>query len=234
MTSMMAFFYFGMDEKQIEPALRVGAVLGISTGLIVLFFAISRVRNHTEKGQLRDEKREAEVASLRKVLNYLTTDSDGAWISDERVRRERGVLTLDLHGLNAAQASRTIEKLIGIRSQLKRVRIITGRGERLHDKSADPGIRPAVIQRLKIDAPRVDWQLLIKSGSITLRPMGKAPTKIQWFTRFVVFIAPMCIVMGFSFRDLAGSSYSDQGLIFGITSGFLLTALLASHRDRSG
>ena len=46
---MMAFFYFGMDEKQIEPALRVGAVLGISTGLIVLFFAISRVRNHTEK-----------------------------------------------------------------------------------------------------------------------------------------------------------------------------------------
>tara|TARA_B100001113_G_C21084426_1_gene611412 strand:- start:352 stop:1122 length:771 start_codon:yes stop_codon:yes gene_type:complete len=234
MTSMMAFFYFGMDEKQIEPALRTGAVAGVSTGLVVLFFAISRVRNHSEKGELRDEKRAAEVKALRSAMDYLNADSDGAWITDERVRRERGVLTLDMHGLNAAQASSATQKLIEIRNHLQRVRIVTGRGEIIHDKSADPGIRPAVIQRLRIDAHRVDWQVLIKSGSITLRPMGVAPTKIQWMTRFAVFVIPMCVVMGFSFRDLAGSSFSNQGLIFGISSGVLLTILLASYRDRSG
>jgi hypothetical protein len=104
----------------------------------------------------------------------------------------------------------------------------------LHDKSANPGIRPAVLQRLRIEAEAADWQVLVKAGSITLRPMGIAPSKSLRARRFAIFIVPMCTVMGFTFRDLAGSTMEDQGLAFGIAAGVLMTALLSSYRDRSG
>ena len=174
------------------------------------------------------------MLALRSALRFLSDDSDGVWDVDERVRRERGVLTLDMHELNAAQAAEATEKLFEIRSSIQRVRIVTGRGEILHERSADPGIRPAVLQRLRIGANNADWQVLEKSGSITLRPMGIAPSNAQRVRRFAIFIVPMCTVMGFTFRDLAGSTMEDQGLAFGIAAGVLMTVLLSSYRDRSG
>lgn len=234
MGSMMAFFAGGMADDGIASALRTGAVLGLGTGAVVLMFALARVRDHAEKGDARAAARAAEVDALRAEMTYLTDETDGAWDVDERVRRERGVLTLDMHGLDAAAAAGATERLLGIRSSLQRVRIVTGRGEILHEGSADPGIRPAVLQRLRIGAEAVDWQVLMKAGSITLRPMGKAPTSAQRARRFVIFVVPMCTVMGFTFRDLAGSTMADQGLAFGIGAGVLLTALLSSYRDRSG
>ena len=128
-----------------------------------------------------------------------------------------------MHGLDAPMAAGATEKLLGIRESLQRVRIVTGRGEILHDKSADPGIRPAALQRLRIGAEAVNWQVLEKAGSITLRPMGIAPTNAQRASRFAIFVVPMCTVMGFTFRDLAGSTMDDQGLAFGIIAGILLT-----------
>ena len=89
-------------------------------------------------------------------------------------------------------------------------------------------------KRLRIGAEAVDWQVLEKAGSITLRPMGIAPTNAQRVRRFAIFVVPMCTVMGFTFRDLAGSTLEEQGLAFGIVAGVLLTALLSSYRDRSG
>ncbi len=234
MGSMMAFFAGGMAEDGIEPALRTGAVLGAAIGAVVLMFALARVRDHAEKGDARDAVRAAEVEALRAEMSYLSDASDGAWDVGERIRRERGVLTFDMHGLDAASAAGATEKLLAIRSSLQRVRIVTGRGEILHENSADPGIRPAVLQRLRIGAEAVDWQVLVKAGSITLRPMGIAPTPAQRAGRFAIFVVPMCTVMGFTFRDLAGSTMADQGLAFGIGAGVLLTALLSSYRDRSG
>ena len=64
--------------------------------------------------------------------------------------------------------------------------------------------------------------------------MGVAPTNAQRGRRFAIFVVPMCTVMGFTFRDLAGSTLEEQGLAFGIVAGVLLTALLSSYRDRSG
>ena len=64
--------------------------------------------------------------------------------------------------------------------------------------------------------------------------MGVAPTNAQRGRRFAIFVVPMCTVMGFTFRDLAGSTLEEQGLAFGIIAGVLLTALLSSYRDRSG
>jgi len=234
MSSMMAFFATGMTEEAIQPALRTGLVLGIGVGSVVLLFALARVRDHAEKGQAREESRAAEVEALRIEMAYLSSETDGAWNVEERIRRERGVLTFDMHGLNAPMAAGATERLLAIRQNLKRVRVVTGRGEILHENSADPGIRPAVLQRLRIGAEAVDWQVLEKAGSITLRPMGIAPTKIQRARRFVIFVIPMCTIMGFTFRDLAGSTMEEQGLAFGIGAGLLLTALLSSYRDRSG
>ncbi len=234
MSSMMAFFAGGMDDSAIQPALRMGLISGSIIGAVVLIFALSRVRGHAEKTENREAKREAEVSALRSALRFLSDDSDGVWDVDERVRRERGVLTLDMHELNAAQAAEATEKLFEIRSSIQRVRIVTGRGEIIHERSADPGIRPAVLQRLRIGANNADWQVLEKSGSITLRPMGIAPSNAQRVRRFAIFVIPMCTVMGLTFRDLAGSTMSQQGLIFGIVAGLLMTALLSSYRDRSG
>ena len=234
MGSMMAFFAGGMAEDGISTALRTGAVLGAAVGAVVLMFTLARVRDRAEKGDVRAAVRAAEVDALRAEMSYLTDATDGAWDVEERVRRERGILTFDMHGLDAALAAGATERLLGIRESLQRVRLVTGRGEILHDKSANPGIRPAVLQRLRIEAEAADWQVLVKAGSITLRPMGIAPSKALRARRFAIFIVPMCTVMGFTFRDLAGTTMEDQGLAFGIAAGVLMTALLSSYRDRSG
>ena len=234
MGSMMAFFAGGMAEDGISTALRTGAVLGAAVGAVVLMFTLARVRDRAEKGDVRAAVRAAEVDALRAEMSYLTDATDGAWDVEERVRRERGILTFDMHGLDAALAAGATERLLGIRESLQRVRLVTGRGEILHDKSANPGIRPAVLQRLRIEAEAADWQVLVKAGSITLRPMGIAPSKSLRARRFAIFIVPMCTVMGFTFRDLAGTTMEDQGLAFGIAAGVLMTALLSSYRDRSG
>jgi uncharacterized membrane protein len=234
MGSMMAFFAGGMAEDGISTALRTGAILGAAVGAVVLMFTLARVRDRAEKGDVRAAVRAAEVDALRAEMSYLTDATDGAWDVEERVRRERGILTFDMHGLDAALAAGATERLLGIRESLQRVRLVTGRGEILHDKSANPGIRPAVLQRLRIEAEAADWQVLVKAGSITLRPMGIAPSKALRARRFAIFIVPMCTVMGFTFRDLAGTTMEDQGLAFGIAAGVLMTALLSSYRDRSG
>ena len=229
MSSMMAFFALGTEVDEIGNALRTGLIIGGASGAVVLMFALARVRNHTEKVETRDAERAAEVDDLRAVLTHLEDATDGAWVVEERVRRERGVLTFDMHGLDAAQAAGATELLLA-----HRVRLVTGRGEIIHDKSADPGIRPAVLQRLRIGAEAVDWQVLEKAGSITPRPMGVAPSAKRRLGRFVVFVVPMTGVMALTFRDLAGSTLAEQGTAFGIAAGLLLTVLLSSYRDRSG
>ena len=157
MGSMMAFFATGMDEDGIMPSLRTGFVLGLAVSTVVLIFALARVRNHAVKGQAREVARAAEVAALREEMSHLSDETDGAWDVGGRIRRERGVLTFDMHGLDAPMAADATEKLLGIRGRLQRVRIVTGRGEILHEKSADPGIRPAVLQRLRIGAEAVSY-----------------------------------------------------------------------------
>ena len=234
MSSMMAFFALGTEVDEIGNALQTGLIIGGASGAVVLMFALARVRNHTEKVETRDAERAAEVDDLRAVLTHLEDATDGAWVVEERVRRERGVLTFDMHGLDAAQAAGATELLLAHRDELKRVRLVTGRGGIIHDKSADPGIRPAVLQRLRIGAEAVDWQVLEKAGSITLRPMGVAPSAKRRLGRFVVFVVPMTGVMALTFRDLAGSTLADQGTAFGIAAGLFLTVLLSSYRDRSG
>ena len=143
------------------------------------------------------------------------------------------MLVVDMHGLDAPSAAALTEKLLERRADLGRLKLVTGRGEALHAGSADPGIRPAVLQRLKVDAQKAEWQVIQKSSSVTLRPMGRAPTPKEWFGRFIVFVVPMTGAMALAFRDLAGPGMEEQGMMFGGASGLLMTALLSSYRDRS-
>jgi hypothetical protein len=62
--------------------------------------------------------------------------------------------------------------------------------------------------------------------------MGIAPTPRIWVGRFVIYSIPITGVMGLAFQDLAGNGVGNQGLYFGIGAGLLMTALVASYRDR--
>jgi hypothetical protein len=89
-----------------------------------------------------------------------------------------------------------------------------------------------VNDRLTPIARALDWQILAKAGSITLRPLGKRPTVKVWMVRFIFLAAPFSIALALSFEELAGSAAREQGRIFGTAAGLVLTGLLASYRNR--
>ena len=237
MASFVVIFLSGLDDPDVPKAVRSGAVSGIAASVIVATFALHRLREQSTSGKDMTSIREAEVNKVRAILAQIEDMTPGSqgleWTVEEQVRRDRGVLVVDLHGLDAASSSALTERLLERRSDLGRLKLITGRGEVTGLDSADPGIRPAVLQRLKIGAAEAEWQVIHKSSSVILRPMGRAPTPRQWVTRFAVFVIPMTGAMTLAFRDLAGSSFEEQGMMFGAGAGLLMTGLLSSYRDRS-
>ena len=237
MGSFIVIFLSGLDDPDVPKAARSGAVSGLAASVIVSTFALHRLREQSTSGKDMSSIREAEVAKVRAILAQIEDISPGpqgtGWSVDEHVRRDRGVLVVDLHGLDAASSSILTERLLERRSDLGRLKLITGKGEITSPDSADPGIRPAVLQRLKIGAAEAEWQVIQKSSSVVLRPMGRAPTRRQWATRFAFFVIPMTGAMTLAFRDLAGSSFEEQGMLFGAAAGLLMTGLLSGYRDRS-
>jgi len=237
MTSFVVIFLSGLDYPDVPKAIRSGAVSGLAATVIVATFALHRLREQSNSGRDLTSIKEAEVTKVRAILAQIEDLSPGpegsGWRVDVQVRRDRGVLVIDLHGLDAASSSALTERLLERRSDLGKLKLITGKGEITSPASADPGIRPAVLQRLKIGAAEAEWQVIQKSSSIVLRPMGRAPTPGQWAARFAVFVVPMTGAMSLAFRDLAGSSFEEQGMMFGAAAGLLMTGLLSSYRDRS-
>ena len=147
--------------------------------------------------------------------------------------RSRGILTVELIGLDAKAATAAIECVIRNRSRLGRLRVVTGAEERWEGEHSFPNIRPAVLQRLKIDAQEAQWQILQSRSSVVLRPMGLPPSPKRIALRMMIYGPPMITVMHFSFRDLAGSGGSpSEG--FSNLRRVLLAVLMASHRDRTG
>ncbi|MFL2493476.1 MAG: hypothetical protein ACJ0HH_01830 [Candidatus Thalassarchaeum sp.] len=237
MASFVVIFLSGLDDPDVPKAVRSGAVSGLAASVIVTTFALHRLKEQSTSGRDMKSLREAEVTKVRAILAQIEDTSLGpggaAWTVEEQVRRDRGVLVVDLHGLDAASSSALVGRLLERRSDLGKLKLITGRGEISVSESADPGIRPAVLQRLKIGAAEAEWQVIQKSSSVILRPMGRAPTPKQWAARFAVFAIPMTGAMTLAFRDLAGNSFEEQGMMFGAAAGLLMTGLLSSYRDRS-
>ena len=77
----------------------------------------------------------------------------------------------------------------------------------------------------------LNWELLMKKGSVTLRPIGEAPTLRKWLLRFVFLGGPITFAFALAFRDLAGEGSYDQGLRVGIVLGMLLSDF--SHRTEN-
>ncbi|RZP11688.1 MAG: hypothetical protein EVA35_00665 [Candidatus Poseidoniales archaeon] len=237
MATFIAIFVSGLDSPEVTSSLRSGLVAGFTTAVVVTTFAYYRLRETTRSGKDLGAIREQEVAKVRAILAIIeerAPDSGGdTWSVEEQVRRDRGVLVVDLHGLDAPSAAALVDRLLERRSDLGRLKLVTGRGEDTHPGSADPGIRPAVMQRLKVGAQSAEWQVIQKLSSVTLRPMGRAPTPKQWLGRFAIFVVPMTGAMTLAFRDLAGTGMEEQGMTFGAAAGLLMTALLSGYRDRS-
>ena len=237
MATFIAIFLSGLDSPDVIGSLRSGFVAGLAATVVVTTFAYYRLRETSRSGRDLGAIREQEVTKVRAILASIgERDSIWAtqsWSVEEKVRRDRGALVVDLHGLDAPSAAALADRLLERRADLGRLKLITGRGEDTHPGSADPGIRPAIMQRLKVGAQKAEWQVIQKSSSVTLRPMGRAPTPQQWLGRFVVFVVPMTGAMTLAFRDLAGTGMEQQGMTFGAAAGLLMTALLSGYRDRS-
>ena len=233
MATFIAIFLSGLDSPEVMSSLRSGLVAAV----VVTTFAYYRLLETSRSGKDPKAIKEQEVMRVRAILAPIgerdTIWAKQSWSVEEKVRRDRGVLVVDLHGLDAPSSAALTDRLLERRSDLGRLKLVTGRGESTHPGSADPGIRPAVMQRLKVGAQSAEWQVIQKSSSVTLRPMGRAPTSKQWLGRFAVFVVPMTGAMTLAFRDLAGTGMESQGMTFGAAAGLLMTTLLSGYRDRS-
>ena len=238
MATIITIIATDMVEPDIPQTIQIGLTAGVISFVLVASLALMRLRNLSINEKNPAEIKRVELERTQAILAMIEdrgpTDAAGEpiWQVSEKVFRERGVLNIDLHGLDPPSAAALTERLLERRSDLRRLRLITGRGESHNEDSADPGIRPIVLQILQIGATRVDWQVIIRSSSVVLRLMGIAPTPRIWIGRFVIYSIPITGVMGLAFQDLAGNGVGNQGLYFGIGAGLLMTALVASHRDR--
>ena len=236
MAVFISIFATGLEDPDILFSLRIGLISGSTALILILAFAIYRINEISTKGDSREEKRKEETDFLRVALSPIAerVSSDGnSWDIHQRIRRERGVLVVDLMGLDPPSAAAIGERLIDSRGRLRRVKIRTGIIGEERDSNYQPGVRNAIMQRLKIDAERVNWQIIQKSSSITLRPMGESPSLRLWITRFGIFSIPVTLVMALAFRDLAGDGLEHQGILFGASCGLVISALAATYRDRS-
>ena len=182
MATFIAIFVSGLDSPEVMSSLRSGLVAGLAAAVVVATFAYFRLRETSRPGRDLGAIREQEIVKVRAILAIIeerAPDSGGdTWSVEEQVRRDRGVLVVDLHGLDAPSAAALADRLLERRSDLGRLKLVTGRGEDTRPGSADPGIRPAVMQRLKVGAQSAEWQVIQKSSSVTLRPMGRAPLSL--------------------------------------------------------
>ncbi len=236
MAVFISIFATGLENPNISFSLRTGLIAGSTATILILAFAIYRINEISSRGDFREVRRKEETEFLKIVLLPIAerTSSLGMpWDVNRRIRRERGVLVVDLLGLDPPSASVLAERLIDARNGLRRVKLRTGVIGKEYDTRYDPGVREAVLQKLKINAERVNWQVIQKSSSITLRPMGEPPSLRLWITRFAIFSVPVTLVMALAFRDLAGDGLETQGILFGASCGLLISALAATYRDRS-
>ena len=237
MGAFISFFASGMGEDPAQ-SLRTGGLIGGGMALIVLVYGSWRLLEIKQDRRKSGVTREDELASLRELLRPLEAHAaslpwaqDKAWRLDTHVRLDRGTMTVDLHDMDVEGARKMLDIIIQNRERIGRLRIVTGRGK--HSAHGRPVLRPLVNERLNRVAQQLDWQLIPKTGSITLRPMGERPSLRLWILRFLVFIGPITIALALAFQDLAGSGARGQGLAFGSAAGVILTGLLASYRKRS-
>ena len=239
MVGTMSFFMYifanGMDVSNLDRALETGAIAGGVTTVVFLCYTsvryVERNRKMAEAAVEIDplDRLQALLQSVEESSSSLPWSMEQPWLVSTHVRRDRGVMTVDLHDLDVKLSRFVVDQIIASREWIGRVRIVTGRG--LNSKTI-PKIRPMAIERLRGVTRELNWELLMKKGSVTLRPIGDAPTLRKWFLRFIFLGGPITFAFALAFRDLAGEGSYDQGLRVGVVLGMVLSGLLASYRER--
>ncbi len=232
MAFFLSLFAQGVDGANIQVGLRVAGTAAGAMFLLLVTYATVR-----HLGSDAPTVEEDPIAVLRTVLSPSESRAialDSSWMTSTHIRDSRGTPVVDLHDLPFEAGAPLSDELLASRGRLGRVRIVVGRNRPLAQGGVDPRLREMVIHRLRSKGPAVDWQTIIKPGSVTLRPMGKPPTLAIWMKRFLIGVVPIAGSFALSFRDLAGSTLAEQGFWFGLVAGLVVTALMASHRDRSG
>ena len=109
MATFIAIFLSGLDSPEVMSSLRSGLVAGLAATVVVTTFAYYRLRETSRPGRDPEAIREQEVTKVRAILAIIeerVSDSGrGTWTVEEQVRRDRGVLVVDLHGLDAPSAA---------------------------------------------------------------------------------------------------------------------------------
>ncbi|MEC8722623.1 MAG: hypothetical protein VXX59_02300 [Candidatus Thermoplasmatota archaeon] len=224
-------------EWALFDSLSIGLQAGIFTFVVVLFLTLLRLRYISTNPTNKVDKEETRQFLIGLGQNVMMSTSQGlahSWDPEKKIQIIRGVITLNLIGLNPEIAVSVVQSLMDNRSRLGRLRLVIGREDSWESEISTPNIRPAVLQRLKIDAERAQWQIIQSKSTVVLRPTGTPPTKAKVLLRLTLYGPIMVPSMFFAFRDLAGTEGEVSGGAFGILMGVLLTALMASHRDRSG
>ena len=224
-------------EWALFDSLSIGLQAGIFTFVVVLFLTLLRLRYISTNPTNKVDKEETRQFLIGLGQNVMMSTSQGlahSWDPEKKIQIIRGVITLNLIGLSPEIAVSVVQSLIDNRSRLGRLRLVIGREDSWESEISTPNIRPAVLQRLKIDAERARWQIIQSKSTVVLRPTGTPPTKAKVLLRLTLYGPIMVPSMFFAFRDLAGTEGEVSGGAFGILMGVLLTALMASHRDRTG
>ena len=136
MATFIGIFVSGLDSPDVIGSLRSGIVAGLAGSVIITTFAYYRMREVTRSGRDVAAVKEQEVMRVRAILAPIgereSIWAKQSWSVEEKVRRDRGVLVVDLHGLDAPSAAALTDRLLERRADLSRLKLVTGRGEVRH------------------------------------------------------------------------------------------------------
>ena len=159
MVGTMSFFMYifanGMAEANLDRAMEIGGIVGGVTAFVFLCYTsvryVERNRKLAEAAVEIDplDRLQARLQSVEETSSSLPWAEERPWLISTHVRRDRGVMTVDLHDLDVKHSRFVVDQIIASREWIGRVRIITGRG--LNSKTI-PKIRPMVIERLRGDS----------------------------------------------------------------------------------
>ena len=204
------FSLIGQEGREwaLVDSLSIGIQAGIFTFVIVLLLTLLRLRYISTNPTNKEDKEETRQFLIGLGQNVMMSTPEGlshSWTPENKIQIIRGVITLNLIGLRPEIAVSMVQSLVDNRPRLGRLRLVIGREDSWESEISTPNIRPAVLQRLRIDAERAQWQIIQSKSSVVLRPTGTPPTKRKVLLRLALYGPIMVPSMFFAFRDLAGT-----------------------------
>ncbi len=233
----LTIFATGVDDVDLESAGRVGAIVGTSVSVVIFTYgSVSKILGVEKATPVDRTIRIETIRSMFHSIEMMAVENNLKWSVSRRIMDSSGTPTIDLHDMDIRGADAIVAVLLKNRNSLGRIRIVTGTGRGSAAGGVDLTVAEHVISKLRRSASSHGWQFIEKRSHIQLRPMGRKPSKAVWLRRFLVGVVPITGSLALAFRDLAGSAPgADQnGFLFGFAIGLMLTAMMASHRDRTG